>query len=665
MRRPPWNPSTRMPVRKRSGADLLAAEGRAAPRRFASRGNAILVCAIVLLLMVVIYAGDAWVQVLSVLLTDGVIALLWVIAATMLGSVLLRIVRALDPATFALRTISAAALGLGLFSIAALLLGLMGALNLATALALPVASAILWLLIVIRHVSFASLNQRVEQWLREPAGWGWWWVAPMVIFGMALVAATLPPGLLWPDDPLPYDVLEYHLQGPREWYEAGRIEPLRHNVYTFFPFNVEMQFLLAMHVRGGPWAGMYLAHLLSLAYVVLSVAGIYALAGTVPAVAASFVPWLMMLGTVAFNESGLLLYGTLAVGWILRGFEISDLRFQMRAFGVAGAMAGLACGVKYTAVPILLIAAPLAVILVARLPWRALLLNCTIYGFIGMLFFLPWIARNTAWTGNPVFPEAMHLLGQGHFGDDQVQRWERAHEPREDQRSMSQRLKAFGREIVIDWRYGFALIPLGVIAAVATIRDRRTLFLLIMLVALSIFWLALTHLQSRFFVVAVPLAALLLGSVRWWQARLAIVIFAVMLSLPAWLRVNEILSDRLEAAGELAGFQELSSFLSPEVSQHVQAGSKLAFVGEAKAFLYTLPMTHLRYRTVFDVDVTNARDAIDAWLGPDAEAVRATHYVVIDRLELERFSKTYLKNMPPLPAMPPDQPIVIIPPGSQ
>ena len=92
----------------------------------------------------------------------------------------------------------------------------------------------------------------------------------MVILGMALVAATLPPGMLWPDDPLPYDVLEYHLQGPREWYEAGRIEPLRHNVYTFFPFNVEMQFLLAMHLRGGPWAGMYLAQLMHVAYVALN-----------------------------------------------------------------------------------------------------------------------------------------------------------------------------------------------------------------------------------------------------------------------------------------------------------------------------------------------------------------------------------------------------------
>jgi 4-amino-4-deoxy-L-arabinose transferase-like glycosyltransferase len=371
----------------------------------------------------------------------------------------------------------------------------------------------------------------------------------------------------------------------------------------------------------------------------------------------------MMLGTVAFNEGGLLLYGTLAVGWMLTSFQISNVRFQMRAVAIAGAMAGLACGVKYTAVPILLVIPPLAIMLVARLPWRALLLNCTVYVFAGLLLFLPWIARNAAWTGNPVFPEAMALLGQGHFTDDQVHRWERAHEPRDDQRGILQRLKAFAKEVIIDWRYGFALIPLGGVAAIMTIRDRRTVFLVVMLAALSVFWMALTHLQSRFFVLAVPLAALMLGRVGWWQARLAIFIIAVMLSLPGWSRVKRVLLERIDAVGHLAGLHDLAIFLPPEVAQHVQAKSRLALVGDAKAFLYTLPMSNLCYRTVFDVDVSEAKDAIDAWLGDDAAQIRGTHYLVVDRPELERFSKTYLKSMPPLPALPSGQPIVVIPPG--
>ena len=626
----------------------------------ASRGTAILVCALVLLLTVFVYAGEAWVAILAVLCTDGLIALLWVLAATMAGSALLRIAWRGDDSNLSLRIVTSAALGLGLFSLLALGLGLIGALNRGTALAMPIVSAAVWLATFLRRESLRSITQKSEQWLREPAAWGWWWLAAMPILGMALVAATLPPGMLWPDDPNPYDVLEYHLQGPREWYEAGRILPLPHNVYTYFPFNVEMQYLLAMHVRGGPWAGMYLAHLLTLAYVVLSIAAVHALAGTIPAVVAATVPWLMMLGTVAFNEAGLLLYGTLAVAWILRSFEISNPKLQTRAVATAGVMAGLACGVKYTAVPILLIAAPLLALLVAGIPWRARLLKCGVYGVVGLLFFLPWIARNAAWTGNAVFPEAMPLLGNGHFTEDQTHRWERAHQPRDDQRAISQRLEAFAREVVIDWRYGFAVVPLGLAAGVATLRDKNTRFLLALFFATAIFWLALTHLQSRFFILGVPLAALLVGQLRPWQFRLAAIILTLTVSLPSWSRVHGILSERVSSAGQLAGYQELSSFLPEEIAQHVQARSKLALVGDAKAFLYTMPMTNLRYRTVFDVNVTGAGNAIDAWLGQDAASIRSTHYVIVDHGELRRFAATYLKNMPPVP--PSAQPLTIIPP---
>ena len=47
-----------------------------------------------------------------------------------------------------------------------------------------------------------------------------------------------------------FDVLEYHLQGPKEYYQAGRIAFLPHNVYTNMPFDVEMLHLLGMEVHG-------------------------------------------------------------------------------------------------------------------------------------------------------------------------------------------------------------------------------------------------------------------------------------------------------------------------------------------------------------------------------------------------------------------------------
>ena len=54
-------------------------------------------------------------------------------------------------------------------------------------------------------------------------------------------------------------------------YDAGRIVPLRHNAFSFFPFNVETHYLLAMHLEGGPYEGMYLCQLMHLSLMVLVV----------------------------------------------------------------------------------------------------------------------------------------------------------------------------------------------------------------------------------------------------------------------------------------------------------------------------------------------------------------------------------------------------------
>ena len=72
-------------------------------------------------------------------------------------------------------------------------------------------------------------------------------VVPLVVM---LFGACLPPGLLWPGEANGYDVLEYHLQGPREYYQAGRIMFLPHNVYTSFPQQMELLYLLLMYLTG-------------------------------------------------------------------------------------------------------------------------------------------------------------------------------------------------------------------------------------------------------------------------------------------------------------------------------------------------------------------------------------------------------------------------------
>jgi hypothetical protein len=86
-------------------------------------------------------------------------------------------------------------------------------------------------------------------------------------------------------------------------------------------------------------------------------------------------------------------------------------------------------------------------------------------------------------------------------------------------------------------------------------------------------------------------------------------------------------------------------------------------VGDANAFwFYQIPMTRLRYRTIFDVDTTN-RGVIEAWAGPPQS--RGGAWMLIDPDELERFEKTY-QPLPPLPAsvLMHDK-VYLVPPGQR
>src|SRR5213078_1298611 len=94
---------------------------------------------------------------------------------------------------------------------------------------------------------------------------------------LSIVAALVPPGVMWGDEPHGYDVVEYHLQLPREWYELHRIVPLHHNVFSYFPLATEMHYLLAMQFRHTPWAGMYVAQLMHVAMSALAVVAVYAM----------------------------------------------------------------------------------------------------------------------------------------------------------------------------------------------------------------------------------------------------------------------------------------------------------------------------------------------------------------------------------------------------
>jgi len=467
--------------------------------------------------------------------------------------------------------------------------------------------------------------------------------------------------------------------------------PLHHNVFSYFPTAMEMHYLLAMQLRHGPWAGAYLAQLMHVSVCALSVLAVYAAARTfaekppaiLAAIAMANVPWVWLLAPVGYNEGALILFTTLALAWLFcRGdacvaggaaANSSTLRVDRDAgiaptrrnhWLLAGVMAGFACGVKLTAVPQVLMMLPIiaAFVAIARgEPIRRVLANAAVFILAGSIVFSPWLIRNAIWARNPVFPEAQNLLGHAHFSQTQTQRWHRAHSPPPNLQPITARLREAWHQIAADWRFGYELLPLGLLCALLSLRRPEARLLLLLLLAWLIFWLAFTHLQGRFFVLAIPIAAM---SVALMQTRPRLIFVAcvllIQLALGSLMLINTFAYRvaLLRDQGFLA-FDDFKEFLPDDVKDLIVKGRPIALVGDARAFLYATPMSGLHYRTVFDVDVKPGESVVDAWVA----GATGSPDVVIDPIELDRFSRTYL-GIPPLPddfPGPRDHPFIAMP----
>jgi len=643
--------------------------------------------ALLTVVIVILIAGPATPLLIETLLRDGTLAVAWMIACIGVGLWVVRWIaprRRSSPVTIvprgtiasgegqscALLLATAFAAGSGVIALVVLATGLMGILS------RPVA----WVILAAGWAGGAVwvLQNRPSQFAKWPSmsvsRWSWVWLIAAPAGAVLVVAPAVLPGVLWGGEPNGYDVVEYHLQVPREWHDAGRISRLDHNVFSTFPFLTEMHFLLAMHLRGGAYAGMYVSQYMNAIFAVFTSIAVYGVLGgrarpqaVVGGVVAIVVPWTLMVGTIAYNEAALMLYGVLCVGWIMTVLNRSKSGAEAPGLWgsviVAGAMGGFACGVKLTAIPMVVGTAAIAMMIVHPRMWRAAALLLVTAGGVAS----PWLIRNAIWTGNPVFPQATATLGGRAWSIQQQERWSASHAPRDDQKSLNGRLAALRDQVLLDWKFGFALIPaaiIGLVLARGGSHARVIAFVALVMCGQVLVWLFATHLQGRFLVLSIPLLAIIVGSAaRNWVgsiAGLAACIVCMTCNVLSFSSppvegddpdrlfaqpIARLADPRIRACIGVTHPQDLWQLQSPEVADAVRNSDRpIALVGDAKAFWWPVDSKRLFYRTVFDVDRRPGESLIDAWKrGAPANAI-----VVVDPNESRRFVRTY-KGLGELP----------------
>jgi hypothetical protein len=581
------------------------------------------------------------------------------------------------------------ALGLALLLSVTHLLGISGAFGHGG----PAAAAIAWSALAPGLALLAlDLRTGARQALRPNP----WWVAALPPLALILVAACQPPGSLWISEGYGYDALEYHLQLPQEWLALGRIRPLEHNVYSFLPGYIEDAFLHTAVLTGAAsHAGAcglqaadraLTAQLFSAALALLAAAGAAALAMRVagsparaarPLIAALLLatPWFTVVGSCAYNDLAVLalMAPALAIAF--------DATLSPRTRGLTtGVLIGVACGCKPTA--LLLAAPPVGIALLARTAprdWPRAVIPGALAGLVALA---PWLIRNYASCGNPVFPAATGLFGLAHWTPEQAARYTGAHH---FHGSLTERLALLvwpdptsagaPSRGLLHPQY-LALFPAIFVAAVIAAARRATrapaLILVAGLGAQLIAWLFATHLQSRFLLPLAITGGGLLGlavaptatapNTRGRGPMLAAIALLVAAQLTASTldysrqadgRPNALLLLGPAArTGELFA-PDLARATSPERNDFLRTatpeqycnlalppGSTLYLLAEARPFYFTLPVV---YNTTWDHwpladEIRKNPGRADAWAG--ALRARNITHIFFNAAELARLQRS-------------------------
>jgi len=131
----------------------------------------------------------------------------------------------------------------------------------------------------------------------------------IVCFIVAMALGAMLPSI-------DFDVKEYHLGGPKEYFQNGSISFLPHNVYTSFPFLTEMLSLLGMILCGDWQEGALAGKLILASFGPLTGLTVFVTArrcfGELAAWSAALIhmstPWTYRVSVIAYAEGGLTFY---------------------------------------------------------------------------------------------------------------------------------------------------------------------------------------------------------------------------------------------------------------------------------------------------------------------------------------------------------------------
>ncbi|MFA8017442.1 hypothetical protein [Bremerella cremea] len=476
-----------------------------------------------------------------------------------------------------------------------------------------------------------------------------WWLlatAPLLLF---IVGVSIVP-------PYEYDVVEYHLEVPKQWYQAGEVSVLPGNVYSGMPMGAEMWALLSMIFVPSESAWFYGALIgkTVMGLFTVFIAGLLYGAGKrlvgpwcgrAAALSAIAVPWLTYQSGTGLVD-GVWAFFTLAAAYPVLIVMTTDneKRSALPLDGLAilsGLMAGMAFGVKYPALLLAIVPVFGLWVYAARTDWKVLGLQVAAV----LVMTAPWLVKNTIDTGNPVYPLAGNLFPTDIRTADQIAQWNQAHQvptnAEGSRYSISQLMHGVTTLIGGSPWAGLAIVPLAICGLFSPQR-RLVVPVVILLAVCWLVWWGMSHRLERFLIPAIPLGCLLAGIGAEMVAPYALGRYALRAWLGLGLLVGFVLVNQSQAIKlDPRIFVSLESLANSHTAQgvqwlneHVPPGDAVLATGDAALFYLEPPVM---YHTCFDDPpfqplVKMTADERRAWL-----AERDIGWLYVHWGEIERF----------------------------
>ena len=583
-----------------------------------------------------------------------------VVAAT-LGSVLLRWLRPSVAGSRIEQWVFALALGMSGLSLATLLLGVLGLLNRWLFLTIAVAIGIAFALARPRHDNAAARHVASSPAAEAGGlGPGWLWIlAPLVV--LLVSSAMLPP--------LDFDVREYHLQAPKEFFQNGQIGFLPHNIYANMPLGAEMHALASMVITRDWFTGALVGKTIIACFALITAAAVYSFgcrffsrsAGGLAAIVYLSTPWVLLVSSQGLVDVVVGCYALLAIYALAlwqRAIADGEAAIATRRLILCGLMAGSAAACKYPAM--VFVALPIigfvAISSVVPRDHRSRLYGAVVLMAAMAVTCGPWFVKNWVLAGNPTYPLLYSVFGGETRTPEKNAQWKQAHRPPDFAAGdFANRLqRAF---VTSEW-LGVAMAPLAALGVAAAFLRRRWAprdggpMLVLQVVGycaiVFVLWWLLTHRIDRFLIPLMPMAALIAGSAMGTAGRplrreltAALLALSVLYSVAVGIFVFHMATVATLVASANGWFvqedygRQRASLVDLPPGLEIPNGKRLLLVGDAQAFDYRVPVL---YNTCFDACVLEEMIA-----GKSADQAKAAlhaakvSHIYFDRHELARY----------------------------